>query len=78
MAYHGSWSRNEATGYKIVSIDMQDLTVKDFAAGWLTGGNVLGRPRWISSLPMTARYSLAMIMRGKYTGYRTEVHRYTK
>jgi glucose/arabinose dehydrogenase len=44
VAYHGSWNRKEATGYKIVSIDMSDLTVKDFATGWLTGGNVLGRP----------------------------------
>jgi len=44
VAYHGSWNRKEATGYKIVSIDMEDLTVKDFATGWLTGGNVLGRP----------------------------------
>ncbi len=23
---------------------MDDLTVKDFATGWLSGGNVLGRP----------------------------------
>ncbi|MCZ7363008.1 MAG: hypothetical protein O8C58_06720 [Candidatus Methanoperedens sp.] len=37
-------NRKEATGYKIVSIDMLDLVVKDFATGWLTGGNVLGRP----------------------------------
>ena len=44
VAYHGSWNRKEATGYKIVSIDMMDLTVRDFAAGWLKGGNVLGRP----------------------------------
>ena len=45
VAYHGSWNRKEATGYKIVRIDMQDLTVKDFATGWLTTtGNVLGRP----------------------------------
>jgi glucose/arabinose dehydrogenase len=44
VAYHGSWNRKEATGYKIVSIDMLDLTVKDFATGWLTGGNVSGRP----------------------------------
>jgi glucose/arabinose dehydrogenase len=44
VAYHGSWNRNEPTGYKIVSIDMNNLTVKDFATGWLTGGNVLGRP----------------------------------
>ena len=44
VAYHGSWNRKESTGYKIVSIDMMDLTVRDFAAGWLKGGNVLGRP----------------------------------
>ena len=44
VAYHGSWNRKDATGYKIVSIDMQDLKIKDFAIGWLTGGNVLGRP----------------------------------
>jgi len=44
VAYHGSWNRNVPTGYKIVSIDMLNLTVKDFATGWLTGGNVLGRP----------------------------------
>jgi glucose/arabinose dehydrogenase len=44
VAYHGSWNRKEATGYKIVSIDFKDFTVKNFATGWLTGGNVLGRP----------------------------------
>ena len=44
VAYHGSWNRKVPTGYKIVSIDMSDLTVKDFATGWLTSRNVLGRP----------------------------------
>src|SRR5450759_469593 len=44
VAYHGSWNRIVPTGYKIVSIDMLNITVKDFATGWLTGGNVLGRP----------------------------------
>ena len=44
VAYHGSWNRKEATGYKIVSIDMPDLKVKDFAEGWLTTDGVLGRP----------------------------------
>jgi glucose/arabinose dehydrogenase len=43
VAYHGSWNRKVPTGYKIVSID-SNLTVKDFATGWLKGGNVLGRP----------------------------------
>lgn len=44
VAYHGSWNRNDPTGYKIVRIDMKDFTVKDFATGWLSGRNVLGRP----------------------------------
>ncbi len=44
VAYHGSWNRKVPTGYKIVSIDMDDFTVKDFAIGWLSGNNVLGRP----------------------------------
>ncbi|MBI4399405.1 sorbosone dehydrogenase family protein [Candidatus Micrarchaeota archaeon] len=44
VAYHGSWNRGEPTGYKIVSIDMKTLEVKDFATGWLDGINVLGRP----------------------------------
>jgi len=44
VAFHGSWNRKEPTGHKIVSIDMNDLSVKDFATGWLDGNNVLGRP----------------------------------
>jgi glucose/arabinose dehydrogenase len=44
VAFHGSWNRKVPTGYKVVSIDMDDFTVKDFATGWLSGSNVLGRP----------------------------------
>jgi glucose/arabinose dehydrogenase len=44
VAFHGSWNRMVPTGYKIVSIDMNDSTVKDFATGWFDGSNVLGRP----------------------------------
>ena len=44
VAYHGSWNRKEPTGYKIVNIDMNDLSVKDFATGWLQDNSVLGRP----------------------------------
>ncbi len=44
VALHGSWNRREPTGYKIISIDMNDLTVRDFATGWLQDSNVLGRP----------------------------------
>lgn len=44
VAFHGSWNRNVPTGYKIVRIDMNNYSVKDFATGWLQGTNVLGRP----------------------------------
>ncbi len=44
VAFHGSWNRREPAGYKIVRIDMNDSSVKDFATGWLQGNNVLGRP----------------------------------
>ncbi len=44
VAFHGSWNRNEPTGYKVVRIDFPTLEVKDFATGWLQGSNVLGRP----------------------------------
>ncbi|VVB89711.1 Glucose / Sorbosone dehydrogenase [uncultured archaeon] len=44
VAYHGSWNRVVPTGYKIVSINMSDFSVEDFATGWLSGRNVSGRP----------------------------------
>jgi glucose/arabinose dehydrogenase len=45
VCYHGSWNRDDPTGYKIVSIDMESLNVTDFATGWLKGnGTVIGRP----------------------------------
>ncbi len=44
VAFHGSWNRKVPTGHKIVRIDIDNLTVKDFATGWLEGSNVLGRP----------------------------------
>ncbi len=44
VAFHGSWNRVVPTGYKIVRINLSDSTVKDFAAGWLQGTNVIGRP----------------------------------
>lgn len=44
VAFHGSWDRDEPTGYKIVSIDLQNKEVKDFATGWLSDLTVKGRP----------------------------------
>jgi len=44
VCFHGSWNRQEPTGYKVVRINMTDLSVHDFATGWLRNNNVLGRP----------------------------------
>jgi glucose/arabinose dehydrogenase len=44
VAYHGSWNRNQPTGYKVAAIDIDSGEVTDFATGWLQGSNVLGRP----------------------------------
>jgi len=44
VALHGSWNRNVPTGYKIINIDLNDSSVRDFATGWLKGPDVLGRP----------------------------------
>ncbi len=45
VAFHGSWNRGVPTGYKIVRVDMNGLSVGDFATGWLKqDGSVIGRP----------------------------------
>jgi glucose/arabinose dehydrogenase len=47
IAFHGSWNRKIPTGYKIVSINMNNYSLNDFATGWLQGINVIGRPAGI-------------------------------
>ncbi len=47
VAYHGSWNRSEPVGYKIVKLTVFADSVgqaEDFISGWLTDGEVLGRP----------------------------------
>jgi len=44
VAFHGSWNRNEPTGYKVVRINLQTRQVSDFVSGWLRDGSVSGRP----------------------------------
>src|SRR3989344_3565664 len=56
VAYHGSWNRDEPTGYKIVRIRLDSQgnyestdsagspQVEDFITGWLTPEGALGRP----------------------------------
>jgi len=51
VTYHGSWNRQVPTGYKIVMIDLNDFSVKDFATGWLQNSSVIGRPVDIANAP---------------------------
>lgn len=47
VALHGSWNRSVPTGYKVVFMPYQGGklgAVQDFAAGWLDGEDVWGRP----------------------------------
>ncbi|MFA6427880.1 MAG: PQQ-dependent sugar dehydrogenase [Candidatus Magasanikbacteria bacterium] len=49
VAYHGSWNRSTATGYKVVRIKLDEQGnyegTEDFITGWLTSDNrALGRP----------------------------------
>jgi glucose/arabinose dehydrogenase len=47
VGFHGSWNRNERTGYKVVRIRVQNgrpVSYEDFATGWLVNGQVWGRP----------------------------------
>ncbi len=48
VAFHGSWNRTPATGYKVVRVSIEDGkpgVVEDFAVGWLRGdGSQWGRP----------------------------------
>ncbi|MFQ5914901.1 MAG: PQQ-dependent sugar dehydrogenase [Nitrospinota bacterium] len=47
IAFHGSWNRTVPTGYKVVRVRIRDgkpAGIEDFAAGWLAGFRVHGRP----------------------------------
>ncbi len=48
VAFHGSWNRSPATGYKVVRVRVKDgrpASYEDFATGWLTGATSRwGRP----------------------------------
>jgi len=55
VAYHGSWNKADPTGYKIVryKLDAEGryLGEEDFASGWLTKDEALGRPADILAEP---------------------------
>lgn len=48
IAFHGSWNRSVATGYKVVRLILDDsgklVKQEDFITGWLNGSKTLGRP----------------------------------
>jgi glucose/arabinose dehydrogenase len=47
VALHGSWNRNQPSGYKLVRVKFknnQAVEVEDFATGWLQGDYAWGRP----------------------------------
>ncbi len=61
VAYHGSWNRSVATGYKLVRIKMDAkgnyLGTEDFITGWLTAdGKKHGRPADVKIMPGGTMY----------------------
>lgn len=47
VALHGSWNRDDPSGYQLVRVKFKDnkpVAVVDFASGWLQGKSVWGRP----------------------------------
>ncbi len=47
VALHGSWNRQQPSGYKIVRVHFEQgkpVAVSDFASGWLVGNAAWGRP----------------------------------
>ena len=48
VAFNGSWNRSERTGYKLIRIKLDSSGnvegMDDFITGWLSDGEVLGRP----------------------------------
>lgn len=47
VALHGSWNRQEPSGYKLVRVHFEHgkpVRVSDFATGWLRGDGAWGRP----------------------------------
>ena len=44
VCFHGSWNRQDPTGYKVVNIDMDTREISDFATGWLGAATISGRP----------------------------------
>ena len=51
VALHGSWNRSEKDGYKVVSLSFNavgEIEMQDFLSGFLSDGDVIGRPAEVS------------------------------
>ncbi len=54
VAFHGSWNRDEKTGYKVVRIvneNNRPVRYEDFVTGWLQPGGEWGRPVDVIAAP---------------------------
>lgn len=59
VALHGSWNREQLSGYKLVRIQFKDgkpVNVVDFATGWLNNNQAWGRPVDVAVGPDGALY----------------------
>ncbi len=59
VALHGSWNRQQLSGYKLVRINFKDnnaAEVVDFATGWLNNNQAWGRPVDVITGPDGALY----------------------
>ena len=59
VALHGSWNREQLSGYKLVRIKFKDgkpIAVNNFATGWLKNNQAWGRPTDVAIGPDGALY----------------------
>lgn len=59
VALHGSWNREQLSGYKLVRVKFNDeapVAVEDFATGWLNNNQAWGRPVDVAVGPDGALY----------------------
>ena len=75
VALHGSWNRQQPTGYKIVRVHFaqnKPVAVSDFMTGWLSASGAWGRPVDVAVSPDGAVYvsddRAGMIYRVIYQG----------
>lgn len=77
VAFHGSWNRNQPTGYKVVHIlasGGRATGIEDFLTGFLRGATTSGRPVHAITGPDGALYvsddANGVVYRVRYTGPR--------